>query len=471
MPKTIKSSRVKHQCGVCLKEFERSSTLKTHMDGVHSGVKFDCSECEYKATQKSHLKQHIDTVHRGIRKFKCDQCKSSFTQSSHLATHIQSLHNKIRFVCSVQGCGKSYSQKQYLNNHIKSFHEGQEHRCDQCGKVLSTKQQLKRHIQTVHSDERHFVCSFDNCGKSFNRKQHLKTHVQSIHEGVRYPCSVCDKSLTSRSHLKTHISSIHNKTRHQCDQCEKSYTERTKLNTHIKQKHRQSTNVTPTPTPTSFNCLFCGHCNASLAAYYQHNIQFHSDNVGGVGVVWKLAQFGSDLLSGACSTLVIVTQFVSIKTVSLYRYTSLCCCEKALLRSIAIARQIAINYQFLSHQDENRLTNKILIIDECIDIRVSIDICFVIVPPLPRAACSWRGAAPKFTTVSKVSLVLLSICDSHKSSPHLSNIVFRPFVILILLLILCNFPSILEILATKKKKTFLWFVDCFVYSDFYYSNN
>jgi hypothetical protein len=284
MPKTTKSSRVKHQCGVCLKEFVTAPVLKQHMDGVHLGVKFDCSECDYHATQKGHLTTHVNNVHRGIRKYKCDHCESSFTQSSHLAIHIQSVHNKMRFVCTVEGCGKSYSKKQYRNNHITSFHKGQEHRCDQCGKVLSTKAHLQQHIRTVHFNERLFVCSFDNCGKSCNRKDYLKTHVQSIHEGVGYSCSVCDKSFTSRSYLKKHISSVHEKTRHQCDHCEKSYTARRTLNTHIKQNHQQSTNAstTPTPPPTAFNCLFCGHCNVSLAAYYQHNIQFHTENVGGL---------------------------------------------------------------------------------------------------------------------------------------------------------------------------------------------
>jgi uncharacterized Zn-finger protein len=280
MPKTSKSSRIKRQCGVCLKEFGSPKDLERHMDGVHLGVKFDCLECDYQATRKSNLTQHINTVHRGIHKFKCDQCESSFAESGNLAKHIQSVHDKVRFVCTVEGCDKSYSLKSYLINHIKSFHEGHEHRCDQCGKVLSTNANLKQHIQNVHSDKR-FICSFDNCGKSFTRSSHLKSHVKSAHEGVRYPCSVCDKSFTQYGSLKLHISSIHDKTRHQCDHCEKSYTDRGYLNTHIKQKHQQSsTNLSTTPTPTFVNCLFCGHCNVSLAAYYQHNIQFHSDNVG-----------------------------------------------------------------------------------------------------------------------------------------------------------------------------------------------
>jgi uncharacterized Zn-finger protein len=207
MPKTVKSSRVKQQCGVCLKEFVTPSKLKTHMDGVHLGVKFDCLECDYKAATESSLTQHINSIHRGIRKFKCDHCESPFAASSNLARHIQSVHNKIRFVCTFQGCDKSYCYKHNLNNHIKSFHEGQEHRCDQCGKVLSTKAVLKRHVQTVHSDERKFVCSFNNCGKSFNQKSDLNTHIKSAHEGVRYPCSVCDKSFThpARQSQNTHF--------------------------------------------------------------------------------------------------------------------------------------------------------------------------------------------------------------------------------------------------------------------------
>jgi hypothetical protein len=111
MPKTVKRSRVKHQCGVCLKEFVAAHVLKTHIDNIHLGVKFDCLECDFKATQKGNLIQHVNSVHRGIRKFKCGQCESSFTTSSHLATHVQSVHNKIRFVCTVEGCDKSYSRK------------------------------------------------------------------------------------------------------------------------------------------------------------------------------------------------------------------------------------------------------------------------------------------------------------------------------------------------------------------------
>jgi uncharacterized Zn-finger protein len=284
MPKTVKSSRIKHQCGVCLKEFGSPKDLKRHMDGVHLGVKFDCLECDYQATRKSNLTQHINTVHRGIHKFKCDQCENSFTASRSLARHIQSVHSKIRFVCTFQGCDNSYSRQGDLNNHIKSFHEGQEHRCDQCGKVLSAERSLKKHIQTIHSDGQQFVCSFDNCGKVFTKNGNLKVHIKSAHEGVRYPCSVCDKTFMERSYLRRHISSIHNKTRHQCDECDKTYANRGDLNTHIKQKHQNSTNAS-TPTPTFFNCLFCSHCNISLPAYYQHNIQFHSDNVGGVDMV------------------------------------------------------------------------------------------------------------------------------------------------------------------------------------------
>uniref|UniRef100_A0A2C9JLM1 C2H2-type domain-containing protein n=1 Tax=Biomphalaria glabrata TaxID=6526 RepID=A0A2C9JLM1_BIOGL len=161
---------INNQCPLCLKQFSRSSILKTHLL-VHSGEKpFICPTCHKGFSHRTYLKNH-QLVHTGEKPFKCSICRKAFSCPSHVNRHLR-------------------------------IHTGEKpYKCSTCHQAFTCSSHLKRH-QLTHTGEKPFPCQ--TCHKSFTRSSHLKRH-QLSHSGEKpFKCPTCLKAFSGSSYLKAH---------------------------------------------------------------------------------------------------------------------------------------------------------------------------------------------------------------------------------------------------------------------------
>lgn len=89
---------------------------------------YSCDVCPAKFFKKHRYEAHM-RKHQGLKQWKCDHCDKEFEKYSSLKSHITAKHDeseaKPAFVCDVEGCGKSYSLKvsikTILSMYIKSI--------------------------------------------------------------------------------------------------------------------------------------------------------------------------------------------------------------------------------------------------------------------------------------------------------------------------------------------------------------
>ena len=75
-----------HQCDVCLKQFNRNSSLRRHMV-IHTGqYRYQCSLCDKKFQTKENFTGHMN-VHAGAKPFQCPQCLKCFARKNKLSAH------------------------------------------------------------------------------------------------------------------------------------------------------------------------------------------------------------------------------------------------------------------------------------------------------------------------------------------------------------------------------------------------
>uniref|UniRef100_A0A8C5WDR9 C2H2-type domain-containing protein n=1 Tax=Leptobrachium leishanense TaxID=445787 RepID=A0A8C5WDR9_9ANUR len=259
-------------CSECGKQYNRRSSLITHMK-LHTGVKpykcTECGECFVRATQ---LTSHKWT-HSGEKPFKCNECKKYFTLKQDLIRHQRNHLGEKPYKCTDCGecfswaktlalhkrshtgkkpyrcleCGKGFTRATNLTIH-KRIHTGEKpYKCNECGKHFNQIAGLVAHTR-LHTGEKPYVCN--ECGKGFTQAANLALHERT-HTGEKpYQCNVCEKYFTRASNLTAHKRIHSGEKPYKCDECDRGFTQPTQLAAH----KRTHTGERP------YRCNECGKC-------------------------------------------------------------------------------------------------------------------------------------------------------------------------------------------------------------------
>ncbi|XP_031625593.1 zinc finger protein 845-like [Contarinia nasturtii] len=230
-----------------------------------------CGVCSTKFFKKHRYDAHM-RKHQGLKQWKCDHCEKEFEKYSSLKSHITSKHVdsevKPTFVCDFDGCGKSYSLKESLRVHIKQIHMGRkpnmtEKICEVCGKSFKSNASLIKHTYT-HTKVSPYKC--DRCSKMFATKYKLKEHVMR-HEGIKnYICTICGLRKTTGHELRVHMTHHSSDMQFPCGICSVVFTRMANMKRHMRVVH------------CGIKAYSCTHCDQSFgkAETLKHHIMTHT---------------------------------------------------------------------------------------------------------------------------------------------------------------------------------------------------
>jgi hypothetical protein len=116
--KLFKIPEENDKCGVCNKKLRKSS-LKRHVQYMHSGKIEQCLLCDYSTRNQSSLVNHILTNHLRVKKWKCMLCDFSAGENQRLTNHVKSVHLKEDdYKCQL--CNETFSSIPSVDTRLSS---------------------------------------------------------------------------------------------------------------------------------------------------------------------------------------------------------------------------------------------------------------------------------------------------------------------------------------------------------------
>lgn len=105
-------AQVKHTCPQCEKEFSSRSSLKAHVQAVHStDLPFGCEECGKAYGYKKLLKRHIEKVHM-----------EAVDASQSIPQPVEIFFKERALTCPVKECRRRFFRRYDLERHMQSIH-------------------------------------------------------------------------------------------------------------------------------------------------------------------------------------------------------------------------------------------------------------------------------------------------------------------------------------------------------------
>ncbi|CAG9772273.1 unnamed protein product [Ceutorhynchus assimilis] len=140
----------------------------------------------------------------------CPFCKKEFPQRRALIEHNSTFshQNNVEKSAGAPGssshckiCDRIFTSRGYLIQHINAHHSNKAFKCRKCGKRFFTKEDLDTHAEKHYDSKKRLMCQY--CPKTFNYTSDLSRH-QSLHTGRGLLKCSCGKLFVRRDHMARH---------------------------------------------------------------------------------------------------------------------------------------------------------------------------------------------------------------------------------------------------------------------------
>ncbi|XP_076305095.1 uncharacterized protein LOC143222450 [Tachypleus tridentatus] len=236
------SYRIIFKCPKCVKLFESSSTLNSHLDqhiqdeGTSNVTKaFGCPWCKDLFKSKAAFMEHARMEHAPhYQKNVWLEMPKSFAKESKVEI-LTEKHSSAEFLCA--SCDEHFISREDMVNHEKEKHLLKNLCCSVCAKVSKTKHDLISHGQN-HLQSGEIVCLLCN-NQKFISTVDLVSHLVEHSQLIKYPikCFHCDLEIADSESYVEHLKIEHSINRHLCFQCSSSFPSVVRLNQHEKVYH------------------------------------------------------------------------------------------------------------------------------------------------------------------------------------------------------------------------------------------
>ncbi|XP_013786098.1 zinc finger protein 268-like [Limulus polyphemus] len=236
------SYKIIFKCPKCVKLFESSSTLNSHLDqhiqdeGTSNVTQaFGCPWCKNLFKSKAAFMEHARTEHAPhYQKNVWLEMPKSFAKESRVEI-LSEKHGNADFFCT--SCDKHFISREDMVNHEKEKHLLKNLCCSVCAKVSKTKHDLISHGQN-HLQNGEIVCLLCNNHKLISTVD-LVSHLVEHSQLMKYPikCFHCDLEVGSSESYVEHLKIEHCINLHPCSQCSSSFPSMVRLNQHEKVYH------------------------------------------------------------------------------------------------------------------------------------------------------------------------------------------------------------------------------------------